>query len=169
MGQYFKAVNATKREFVCPWCLGGGAKLWEWAASAKGSIFVVLLRRSTESGGGDYNAGGTVELDMSKHTTASLHETIMAGVRKEGAPFTPDEIVGRWAGDKVYLVGDYDDSKLYELASEEFNNISPQVASAWNAFIDQEELKLDVGFCSGCKEARIEQLGLRQDVEGAAV
>ena len=31
---------------------------------------------------------------------------------------------GRWAGDEVYLVGDYDESDLYEKAGKEFTNIS---------------------------------------------
>ena len=53
IGQYFRAVNKTKKEVVCPWCVGGGAKLWEWAANPIGALFVLLLRRSSGSGGGD--------------------------------------------------------------------------------------------------------------------
>ncbi|MDB5392139.1 MAG: hypothetical protein JWM11_7785 [Planctomycetaceae bacterium] len=48
MGQYFAAVNTDKKEFVCPWCIGGGAKLWEWAANPTGAIFTLLLRKSDE-------------------------------------------------------------------------------------------------------------------------
>src|SRR5438874_1459845 len=54
MGQYFKAVNLDKKEYVCPWRLSGGAKLWEWSANAQGSIFTLLLRKSSEGGGGDF-------------------------------------------------------------------------------------------------------------------
>ncbi len=52
MVQYFKAVNLDKREVclsVVPtrWCLRGGAKLWEWAASPYGIVFTLLLRKSS--------------------------------------------------------------------------------------------------------------------------
>ena len=53
MGQYFTLANLDKKEYVCPWCLGGGAKLWEWAANANGSVLTILLRKSDEGGGGD--------------------------------------------------------------------------------------------------------------------
>ncbi len=66
MGQYFKAVNLDKREVVCLWCLDGGAKLWEWAANPQGSIFTLLLRKSTGSGGGDYYGYRTVEIPADK-------------------------------------------------------------------------------------------------------
>ena len=56
MGQYFKAINVTKQEVVCPWCLGTGAKLWEWAANPLAAVFTLLLRKSDASGGGDYTS-----------------------------------------------------------------------------------------------------------------
>jgi hypothetical protein len=34
---------------------------------------------------------------------------------------------GRWAGDRIVLVGDYDDSKLYQKAQEEFTDVSEDV------------------------------------------
>jgi hypothetical protein len=88
MGQYFQAVNLDKREFVCPWCVGEVAKLWEWAANPHGALFTLLLRKSTEGGGGDFH-GVTYEQN-------------------------PQAIVGRWAGDRVVLCGDYDDSHLWD-------------------------------------------------------
>jgi hypothetical protein len=36
MGQYFKACDLDKQEYICPWCVGGAAKLWEWAANPWG-------------------------------------------------------------------------------------------------------------------------------------
>jgi hypothetical protein len=94
MGQYFQAVNLDKKEYVCPWCLSGGAKLWEWAANPQGAIFTLLLRKSDEGGGGDY---------------FGYHRGY-----DEGSPVPQHEIAGRWAGDRVALVGDYDSSKLWD-------------------------------------------------------
>ena len=129
MGQYFKAVNLDKREVVCPWCMGGGAKLWEWAANTQGSIFTLLLRKSDEGGGGDFY-----------------------GYRKgcgEGGPIhcPVSPIAGRWAGDRVCLVGDYDSSKLWDELPA-FHNITKEVVETWNDFIEIPEMKLT--FRSDC-------------------
>ena len=115
MGQYFKAVNLKKREYICPWCLFGVAKLWEWSANPWGAIFPLLLRKSTEGGGGDYH-GPTYEHDKTA-------------------------IAGRWAGDPVVLVGDYDASKLLDKL-DRYRNISREVVKAWNPFIERDDMKL---------------------------
>ena len=115
MGQYFKAVNVSKQEFVCPSCLRGGAKLWEWASNTQGAIFTLLLRKSDEGGGGDY--------------------------REVTFETNPEAIVGRWAGDKIVLIGDYDSSGLWE-KSKRYRNISHEVADAWNRFIELDDKQL---------------------------
>jgi hypothetical protein len=81
MGQYFMLVNLDKREFVNPHVLGAGLKQWEQLANfpGTGAALIVLLSAQKESrGGGDID---------------------------------PDEyqsgVVGRWAGDRIALVGDY--------------------------------------------------------------
>ena len=132
MGQYFKAVNIDKKEYVCPWCMHGGAKLWEWAANTQGAVFTLLLRKSDGSGGGDYY-----------------------GYRRgydEGSPVPEhDAIVGRWAGDRVMLVGDYDSSKLWDDLPQ-FRNVTEELVDAWNSFIDLADKKLDYSPCSGCRD-----------------
>mgnify|MGYP001571947260 CR=1 FL=1 len=49
---------------------------------------------------------------------------------------------GRWAGDRIVVVGDYDDSKLYQEASEHYTEISKEIVEEWNDFIQIEKLKL---------------------------
>lgn len=135
MGQYFKAVNLDKREYVCPWCIGGGAKLWEWAANAQGSIFTLLLRKSDEGGGGDFygyrkgcDEGGPID-----------------------CPLSP--IAGRWAGDRIALLGDYDSSKLWDKLPR-FRNISRQLVEEWNSFIDLDDMKLQFRTDCSCRDSQ---------------
>lgn len=113
MGQYFIAVNVSKKEYVNAHDIGGFAKLWEWCANRQAGIFPYLFRKSNEGGGGD------VRIDSPQY-------------------------VGRWAGDKVYLVGDYDESKLYDKAQNEFTNISKPLAQEYNDFIELEGRKLEI-------------------------
>jgi hypothetical protein len=113
MGQYFIAVNKTKKEYVRPWDIGGLAKLWEWYANHTAGIFPHLLRKSNGRGGGDIN-------------------------------FENPQFAGRWAGDEVYLVGDYDESNLYEIAQSQYHNISKGLATEYNQFIEIQECKLSV-------------------------
>src|SRR5947209_6173022 len=89
MGQYFKIVNLDKREVVNPWDIGAGAKFWEWVYNPQTRIFPWLLRKSDGDGGGDIH-------DRDGYRT-----------------------LGRWAGDRIVLIGDYDESRLYQEASNE--------------------------------------------------
>jgi len=120
MGQYFMAVNLDKKEYVCPWCLGGVAKFWEWCVNPQAGIFPYLLRKSNESGGGD------IDPDRVKYA-------------------------GRWAGDRVVLIGDYDSSGLYEKVRTEYKNISAETASEFNKLVGCQALKLKAKICSSCK------------------
>ena len=135
MGQYFAAVNTDKKEFVCPWCIGGGAKLWEWAANPPGAIFTLLLRRSDEGGGGDFYG---------------YHRGSGEGGPIRG-PLSP--IAGRWAGDHIALVGDYDSSRLWEelYQRKTYRNISEDLVREWNDFIEIDTMKLTFTPCSSCR------------------
>jgi hypothetical protein len=143
MGQYFKAVNLDKREVVCPWCLSGGAKLWEWAANPQGSIFTLLLRKSSAGGGGDYFGYPTQEIAIDNDNPDAVAEALRSLPCWEGQPIpsSMQTIVGRWAGDRVCMIGDYDDSKLWGQLTT-FRNVSADIVEAWNSFIDIPEMKL---------------------------
>ena len=52
------------------------------------------------------------------------------------------DLSGHWAGDSLALVGDYDDSKDFDRAEKEFNDISHQVAKEYNDFIEVKDYKL---------------------------
>ena len=154
MGQYFVAVNKTKKEFICPWCVGGGAKLWEWAANPYGGLFTILLRQSDATGGGDYGAGPPRIINLDSNMTGKELTTMIGKLSSEGDSFTAGHcIVGSWAGDHVVLVGDYDSSELYQEARSSYRNISEDVVSAWNVFMDIEEMQLAYNSSCSCQQA----------------
>jgi hypothetical protein len=152
MGQYFRAVDKTKKEVVCPWCLGGVAKLIEWAANPWGPVFTLLLRRSDGSGGGDFYGYRTQVVDLSNVSSEGVAHTLSKMALMEGKSFDAeaDSVVGRWAGDEVYLVGDYDSSDLYE-ESKGYRNISREVVEAWNSFMDIKEMQLEYNQNCSCQ------------------
>ena len=155
MGQYFKAINLDKREVVCPWCLDGGAKLWEWAVNRQGAVFTLLLRQSSSTGGGDYGGPEPQLIELTNDNAAeTLNELMAKGLAREGMemPIPSSSVVGRWAGDRVALVGDYDDSGLYQEARR-FANISEKLVEEWNRFVgDDERFQLTYNPCSCVKD-----------------
>lgn len=157
MGQYFKAVNLDKREVVCPWCIGGGAKLWEWAANPQGAVLTLLLRKSSAGGGGDYYGYRPQEIELGDDPAKGVEETILSALQSvgslEGKPIAQvcDAVVGRWAGDRVALVGDYDESKIWEELPT-FRNISAELVETWNDFIEINDLKLKSNPTCSCQE-----------------
>jgi hypothetical protein len=141
MGQYFKAVNLDKREVVCPWCLGGGAKLWEWAVNTQGAVFTLLLRQSSGTGGGDYGGPEPQTIELTEDNAAAEFSDIIAkGIAREGMsmPIPSSSVVGRWAGDRVALIGDYDESFVWS-DLEQYTNISEQLVEEWNRFVGEDE------------------------------
>lgn len=77
MGQYWKTVNIDKREYICPHKLGGGLKLWEQVNNPPGTPVALFI------------------------LTAAMP------VPRGGGDLQPHPAIGRWAGDRVFTIGDY--------------------------------------------------------------
>lgn len=108
MGQFFFIVNTNKKEFLHPHVFGDGSKLMEFGCSAMGTMtaLALLLRRSSETGGGDW---------MPQY---------YGGENKR---------VGSWAGDSIVIIGAHDDSGLYDEAHNTFTNISSAISKPSSA------------------------------------
>lgn len=153
MGQYFKIVNIDKKEYLSPWCLDSGAKLWEIAANGTLNPLALLLRQSSEGGGGDIDFKSDIESNIKFYEEKLAAETDpkeieyykrnieRAKQRLAAAPDLTKSLIGHWAGDRITIVGDYDDSKLYDTA-DEYINISHLIIEEFNAFIEVEERKV---------------------------
>ncbi len=96
MGQYWKVVNLDKREYLNPHKLGAGLKLWEQVAShpGTGTALVILCAAQREVRG-----GGDLDMDENWHG--------LEGPMPEDYLEIAKAVIGRWAGDRIALVGDY--------------------------------------------------------------
>ena len=109
MGQYWKVVNLDKREYFHPSRMGVGAKLWEQLANHPGAgagLVILCASMPAARGGGELRVrGGGLEYDEIARRT-----------------------IGRWAGDRVALVGDYaqnDDLPLRDEAATIYSRCTP--------------------------------------------
>ena len=110
MGQYWLPVNLDKKEYIHPHELGSGLKLWEIIANNSPGVGAALVVLTAAQGEG--SGGGDLE---------------------------DADVIGRWRGDRIAIVGDYagdsnlpeefEASTIYDRCSEgEFKNISHLVA-----------------------------------------
>lgn len=78
MAECFVLLNRTKKEFVCPWCLRGGGRDWEWCVGPHAAVLPFLLRRrqgDPEPGTYRYMgrwAGDSVELVGENHESGDF-------------------------------------------------------------------------------------------------
>jgi len=100
MGQYYYIVNVDKKQYLHPHRFNDGLKAREFGYGGKTMRALhALLTKSDDGGGvGDYNE------DDDKFN-----------------------VIGRWAYDRIVIIGDYDSSKLFDLCDEEYEEISGKV------------------------------------------
>jgi hypothetical protein len=156
MGQYFKAVNLDKCEFVCPWCINGGAEFLEWCGNDYGRIWNLLLRQSSETGGGDIGTQPlVVNLDSfdAENFEKQIQDALKYAMSCEGERIRlpEDSMVGRWAGDRVTLVGDYDASDIWK-SLPSFRNISRELVDEWNKQMPKDISRLEFNANCTCNE-----------------
>lgn len=123
MGQYHITANLSKREFVHPHALGDGLKLVEQAGSGPGGVgtaLILLLAASSGYGGGDF-----------------------------GAP-DPNGVIGRWAGDRIAIVGDYAEPE--DLAPEHEAELVYDLCSSPREVLEQAAHLADYAKRSGQPE-----------------
>jgi hypothetical protein len=114
VGQYWLCVNLDKKEYLEPFQLGTGMKLWEQLANfpSAGTALTILLAAMPEPRG-----GGDFDLENNWHgPERTLPQYNMdPGPMPKNYPFIARETIGRWAGDRIAFVGDYaEDTDLPE-------------------------------------------------------
>ena len=108
MGQYWKVANLDKREFIDPHKLGVGLKLGEQIGSGHGTpdaLFILVAAMRECRGGGDFDWDSNYygpERDFSQ-ASHGIHGADVVVSYNDIAKRT----IGRWAGDRIVVVGDY--------------------------------------------------------------
>jgi len=145
MGQYWILVNLDKEEFVDPHKLGCGLKLGEQLGGypGTGAAMIVLCANMVETRG-----GGDLDLDENWHGPERT-DMSGSGPMPEDYPNIARRTIGRWAGDRIALIGDYaEDSDLpnspippkevYARCEEDSNNPFTDVSEDVAAVIEHE-------------------------------
>lgn len=114
MGQYWKVVNLDKHECIHAHKLGVGVKLGEQIGSGHGTpdaLFILVAAMREHRGGGDF--------DWDSNYYGPERDNSQPGHGINGGPINTayndvaKRIIGRWAGDRIAVVGDYsEDSDL---------------------------------------------------------
>ena len=118
MGQYFRIVNLDKREYIKP----DSNKLWELCANNEARLLAWLLAKGPQD--------GTTLAKTSEEASKPIGQ---------GRFKTP----GRWAGDRILVVGEYDESGLYHKVEKNgYREISAEVIPELNEFLGIEKLKV---------------------------
>jgi hypothetical protein len=133
VGQYWIPVSLDKREFINPHKLGNGMKLAEMLGGGHvGSALVILCAAMPEQRG-----GGDLDLTDNWHGPERKfpEHNITPGPMPEDYAVVAKRTIGRWAGDRIALVGDYaknSDLPLEFHAADIFDECSAEYKIVYN-------------------------------------
>ena len=146
MGQYFIFVNPDKKEYIVP---DNGVKLWEIAVNFTSSgILAYLLADGEKDGTG-----------LLTHTNdEKVKDQLIANgwkvFKEDELPYSgkywllemDTKYFGRWSGDRIVVAGDYGNTKLYEIAQEQYKNITEEAYEEFYKFIGEDFAKRNKGY-----------------------
>lgn len=137
MGQYWYVVNIDKKEYVHPHKLGTGLKLWEQLANHPGTgaaLLVLCAAMPKARGGGDFDLSENWHDPERKFP----EHGITPGPMPEEYPEVAKRTIGRWAGDRIALIGDYAEAEDLPKSETPANAIYGlcQDAESWKEHLD---------------------------------
>ena len=132
MGQYHLIANMDRKEYLTARAFGEGVKLMEFAPGSNGVMtgLAALLAEQNGRGMGD----------LHPWTDAEIYGEDRAVPETGSEDYLMDQVIGRWAGDRVAIIGDYwkaDDPVAgpanggpWGEDAEEWTDVSPVVLAA---------------------------------------
>lgn len=149
MGQYHMPANLDRYEYLHPHHCGDGLKLMEFGLSARGTMTCLAVLLAASNRGGARGGG-------------DLHDwrddPYGDGRNAPEGPTDPEllmkHIVGRWAGDRIAIIGDYfKEGDVHDLSVEE-------MAALWNDDAPWKNIS-----ALALEAARLDQLGAQIGAE----
>ena len=146
MGQYFIFVDPDKEEYIVP---DSGMKLWEIAANfTGGGILAYLLADGNKDGTGLLTH--TNDEKEKDQLIASGWEVFkeydLPNSGKTWLLEKKTKYFGRWSGDRIVVAGDYGKTKLYEIAQEQYKNITKEAYEEFYEFVGEDFVKSRKGY-----------------------
>lgn len=125
MGEYFVFANLDKKEYIVP---DSGAKLWEIATDFQGAGILAYLLARGEIVVSRFNRTTTnpnerdklLEQGWKLTNTLRLTDYTIWNLSHEAKYF------GRWSGDRIVVIGDYDKSGLHREIVNSFKDVSKE-------------------------------------------
>jgi len=113
MGQYWTTLNLDKKEYLDQYKLGCGAKLAEqigFGGNVGDALFILTVaKQSLGHGGGDFDV-----LDNWHGSERTFPEHNMSpGPMPEDYSAIAKRTIGRWEGDRILVLGDYNEDPKY--------------------------------------------------------
>lgn len=136
MGQYWKVLNLDRKEFVHAHDMGCGLKLCEQIASHPSpatAMFILCAAMPEPRGGGDF------DLDVNWHGPERKDYTA-AGPMPEHYPAIAARTIGRWAGDRIAVIGDYAETGDIKREKRKGDLTEPEMYAACTAEDDEESV-----------------------------
>ena len=138
MGQYFILVNLDKKEYV----MASVLKLWEWCANDDARMIPYLLATSNKDG---TNLVSSVEDGKPIPRGWKVVYSYKVSNKKYHLIERETKYYGRWAGDRIVLLGDYAEGiyeGMFERILDEYKDITSELIEEFNEFIGDEDLKI---------------------------
>jgi len=151
MGQYWLPVNLDKHEFITPHKLGSGLKLCEQLDTHPGTGAALILLCAAQR---ERRGGGDLDMDENWHGPEREFpkHNVTPGPMPEPYPEIARRTIGRWAGDRIALVGDYaEDADLP--AEYKANRIGNRCKDDGAAVRELELLSTEASVCTDAKQA----------------
>lgn len=142
MGQYHMPANLDRKEFLYPHVFGDGLKMMEFTVSANGTmqglgLLLAASNRGGARGGGDLHPWSRGDSYGDERETPITRS-------KEYEGLLMDHVVGRWAGDRIAIIGDYhEDDDVPGYTDQKFGEGDEEI-DLWSAMSDEKFGWIDI-------------------------
>lgn len=131
-------VNLDRKEYIAPYKFGDMGKVGEFDQSAGGMMtgLSMLLYGSAHDGGGYFRVAKITKKDEKPKIPKDwrIESSYWSDFAKRGHAIVLPKIVGRWAGDRIVIIGDY------AIPGKYMKEFMPLTKEQWQKVFENSEL-----------------------------